>query len=969
MDLGRGYGGPTLRKKLDTSRITHDSILFSYALACILQPMPRGKVEEHPSSERPVAAVAFAELEKEFRRKLKHTARFYRVDLHAHTPASHDFKHEGTAESTGRVSPDEIVSAACKKELYVLAITDHNRSDGVSAIALASDKVKDGGQNLYPNNCLRILPGIEFTVEENTRTIHLLGIFPENTPYAEVEKVLDSTGVPPDPAKRGADTKITKKRLSEIVERIHQRGGIAILPHVNSTNGYRYEHKQIGKSDEQILQQIIDLKADAVEIKKPEETRHFRAGDRQIACVIGSDAHCLAEYGAKGHITRVKMGEPGFTDLKRAILDPETRLRFEDERITGIKRILGVRMEGGFLDGQVISFTANLNCLIGGRGAGKSTLIEIIRYLFEWEVPARRKKEVGDLREAVMKGSTMTLLFEDDKGENYVLQRRYGDAKTKIYTLEGIERAEVDLRFSENIKVSIYGWSEIEGIAAERSQQMELLDQFIEGVDELKNQETASLTGLETNARSIESEIQKMEDEEPRIGNLRELEAEYKALGKGESEAEIQKAKVATEAEAARKLEAAISDLEGKCDINIEEFVEPICAEVEQARADGNLLSMDIFREVVTLLRKEISAEGDIAKRQSALLNKIRDVKTKVSSKLGELKPIHEKVDEAFTKFVEALPQPDRKNLARRREQLRGQIQQRKEAKDRLKQAKKDRTRLETERETLILQLLGIRHALYEKRAAHILDIERQLPKGRAKVEIQLGIKEQGNRDKLIKLLHEKLRNLPRHWIDQKYPESIAEKLTPIEFVRAVRDGNAAGLSVGNITAEKAADVINHLKDKPKDLMEIESCECSDLPQILFDVEGEKKPIENLSPGQRCTALLPIILLESKTPLVIDQPEDNLDNQFIFDLVVATMRSLKERRQIIVATHNPNIPVSGDAENIMVFKPIGSKGRVERNGSIDHAPIIDDVKTIMEGGEEAFRLRSKKYFGEEPARL
>ena len=87
----------------------------------------------------------------------------------------------------------------------------------------------------------------------------------------------------------------------------------------------------------------------------------------------------------------------------------------------------------------------------------------------------------------------------------------------------------------------------------------------------------------------------------------------------------------------------------------------------------------------------------------------------------------------------------------------------------------------------------------------------------------------------------------------------------------------------------------------------------------------------------------------------------NLDNQFIFDLVVNTLRGLKECRQIIVATHNPNIPVSGDAENILVFKPDGSKGRVARNGSIDYEPIIEDVKTIMEGGDEAFRIRASKY--------
>jgi DNA repair ATPase RecN len=931
--------------------------------------MPRVPTEANDPGRQQGVVAPFAELEKEFRRRLKNTARFYRVDLHTHTPTSHDFNHDGAADANGKVSSDEIVRAACQQELYVLGVTDHNRSDGVECIVAAAERVRAAGQNLYPNNHLRVLPGIELTVEENTRTIHVLGIFPENTPHSEVEKILDDTGVPPDARKRREDAKITRKRLSEIVERIHQRNGIVILPHVNSTNGYRYEHKQINKSDAQILQQIVDLKVDAVEIRKPSEIEYFRVEGRQIPCLIGSDAHSLKEYGAKGNITRVKMGEPGYMDLRRAISDPETRLRFEDERPLGIKRILGIRVEGGFLDGQAIGFTSNLNCLIGGRGTGKSTLIEIIRYLFGWEVPPKRKKDVEAMREAVMTGATMTLLFEDDKGETYVLQRRYGDARTQVLSPEGTERTEVDLRFSENIKVSIYGWSEIEGIAADRSQEMELLDQFIEGINELKNQEAALLTGLKTNARSIESEIQKIDDATPRIGNLAELEAEYKKIGKGESDAEIRKAKAAGDVESMKKIESALKDAEEAWKGDPSAILEPVCAEVEGAKAEDQLLSVAVFDEVVQLLRAECSASGGIGKCHSALLTKIRDVKSSISKKFEGIKDVHKAIDEQFAKFVEGLPHPEHKDVARRREQLRKQIQQRKEAREQLRQARKEKLRLEADREKLVTGLLDLRRKLYEKRAAHISEVQRQLPTGRAKVEIALGIKEQANRKKFTELLRANLKNIGRHWIEQLYAETIASILTPVGFVRAVRSGDASRLVSGNVTSEKAQDIIRHLKDRPKDLMELEACECADMPEILFDVEGEKKPIENLSPGQRCTALLPIILLESKTPLIIDQPEDNLDNQFIFDLVVATMRRLKERRQIIVATHNPNIPVSGDAENIMVFKPAGTKGKVERSGSIDYAPIIEDVKTIMEGGEEAFRLRSKKYFGKEPAKL
>jgi ABC-type enterochelin transport system ATPase subunit len=123
------------------------------------------------------------------------------------------------------------------------------------------------------------------------------------------------------------------------------------------------------------------------------------------------------------------------------------------------------------------------------------------------------------------------------------------------------------------------------------------------------------------------------------------------------------------------------------------------------------------------------------------------------------------------------------------------------------------------------------------------------------------------------------------------------------------------------------------------------------------------RSLEHLSVGQKCTALLSIILLESDVPLLIDQPEDDLDNQFIFDQIVATLRREKEQRQFIIASHNANIPVSGDAELIVVLEADEKHGQVAEAGlgSIDVDSIKDFVTRILEGGSEAFRIRREKY--------
>jgi ABC-type lipoprotein export system ATPase subunit len=103
-------------------------------------------------------------------------------------------------------------------------------------------------------------------------------------------------------------------------------------------------------------------------------------------------------------------------------------------------------------------------------------------------------------------------------------------------------------------------------------------------------------------------------------------------------------------------------------------------------------------------------------------------------------------------------------------------------------------------------------------------------------------------------------------------------------------------------------------------------------------------------------------LRESNSPLVIDQPEDNLDSQLVFDLVVDILRRLKNKRQIIIATHNPNIPVSGDAEQVIVVEAeSGNRAVVNHQASVDEEKIISSIKNIMEGGEEAFKTRARKY--------
>ena len=254
----------------------------------------------------------FTGLKKKFSRSLKKTACFYPIDLHLHSHVSPDCN----------VEPREMVVAACNAGLSIIAGTDHNRADNVPLFVEAAKDIRKAGENLYPNNNLIVLPGIEITVEENNKNVHVLGIFPENTDWAQIEMVLDDTGLEFPKEKRTQDSKVSRKRLEKIIEDIHMRGGLAVLAHINSNNGYRYEMQEAGKSDEDIMQNIVEWKVDAVEVSSPSDIPHFVYQQQQIPCVISSDAHHAGEIGAKRYITRVKMTKPSFIDLSRALKDP-----------------------------------------------------------------------------------------------------------------------------------------------------------------------------------------------------------------------------------------------------------------------------------------------------------------------------------------------------------------------------------------------------------------------------------------------------------------------------------------------------------------------------------------------------------------------------------------------------------------------------------------------------------------------
>lgn len=202
-------------------------------------------------------------------------------------------------------------------------------------------------------------------------------------------------------------------------------------------------------------------------------------------------------------------------------------------------------------------------------------------------------------------------------------------------------------------------------------------------------------------------------------------------------------------------------------------------------------------------------------------------------------------------------------------------------------------------------------------------------------------------------------------YFPEEQAEAFCSKITPSKLAVLVLAQDVEEISsIGGIDKQWCAQVIQKLRFYQQ-LHALEVMWKPPCPVISVKSKGAKPkhiPVNQLSDGQKHTIMLTIAMLaESNIPLVIDQPEDDLDNAFIFSAVVRALRSIKERRQVILVTHNANIAVLGDAELLLPMRRDGDGGTAFDRGSIDKTETKKSVLNILEGGDIAFRRRKEIY--------
>lgn len=265
---------------------------------------------------------------------------------------------------------------------------------------------------------------------------------------------------------------------------------------------------------------------------------------------------------------------------------------------------------------------------------------------------------------------------------------------------------------------------------------------------------------------------------------------------------------------------------------------------------------------------------------------------------------------------------------------------------------------LEQQRRNVLAELSDLR----AERIAALIQAAKRMNK-RLQRKLKIEIIPESDKSPLLEFLKAcKLENIGEKrlaWIES------AAVITPMALVHSIKQG-AEVICLDWGASQMVAEALTKLQ--PSQMMELEALELEHRVDISLNVaygtsEPNFRPLNKLSTGQQCTAILHMLLLDNPDPLLMDQPEDNLDNAFIAERIVAELRDAKTSRQFLFATHNANIPVFGDAEWIGVFTAEDNRGSLtlEAQGSIDVPAIRDQVAKILEGGRDAFIQRKEKY--------
>lgn len=847
-----------------------------------------------------------------------------------------------------------MVAKAQETGVSVLAITDHNSVRDISLFRAAAQGTD-----------VTILPGFEL---ESTEGIHVLCIYSPALEDQKLDRLLGEFGV--------RDTEPSSAQcefdFGAVLGKVRDQGGIAIAAHSTGKKGL---FKALSGQARirawqcpdllavQIPGSIEQLPEDVRGILKNENLdyeRDFPASHRQaVAALNAKDVTKPEDLEAPSATCWIKMtGEVTVEGLRQAFLDPDSRIRLNsDPTPDEHSELVAIAWEGGgFLDGAAVHFNQNLNVMIGGRGTGKSTVIESLRYVLNLEPKGAEalKTHQEIVRQVIRPGTRVSLLVRCFRPSErmYRIERTVPnppvvrDQDEKVFEL---------LPGDILPRIEVYGQHEISELTASEAKLTSLLHRFIKSDGSLSSRKAEVRRELEKTRLAILQSSSELQDIDERLADLPRLEQTLKRFQKAGFEDRLR-----DRSQLVRE-ESVLSAIPDRMQV-FREVLEtlqrelPVDAAFASEEALKDLTGAEILGGVVGVLEKLSRDIEDVTKRLEAALDQadegIEAVRSLWSERERRVEANYQSILRELQKFAD-----DGEQFIRLRRDF-----------ESLQPLSKRRTLLER----IIEEHKSRRRCLLveweDVKAAEFRNLSRAADKVSASLtdQVRAEVRNAGDRKPLVDLLVSE--------IGGRLSETLAaleqiEDMSLPELVDACRKGTTALKKRYGLTPKQAERLAVASEST---LMQIEELELPATTELRLNTAaaGEQlvwRTLDRLSKGQKATAVLLLLLLESDAPLVVDQPEDDLDNRFISEGIVPRIREEKRRRQFVFSTHNANIPVLGDAELILGLDASGEaqEGKAfmapQHMGSIDSPSVRALVEEVLEGGKVAFEIRRRKY--------
>lgn len=871
---------------------------------------------------------------------------YRKIDLHIHTPASKCFL-------SNSVSPEDIINKALDEGLEAIAITDHNTGEWI-------DKIKDASKNR-----LVVFPGVEISAIGGKRGIHIIGIFDSSKSTKDIENLLGDLEIKAD--KYGKEDAFTDYSPNQVIDKISDHQGIAILAHANSKQGVMggmvgNPRTEIIKNPNLIAVMATDFDNEGKKKKKRrivdfldgthKEYRKlsvFQASDNPSK--INDGKHSLEGIGSR--FTYFKLDEISFEGLRQCFCDSSVRLKQQEEfKIKKLPKIIRLDVSQGFLDNQKIVFHEGLNSIVGGKGVGKSLVLEFLRFAFDQSSKDKSilKDHEDKLEKRLEPLGKITVEFELESGERYQIMRTYDgvDNNIECINLQTDQLYEGDI--SALFPILAYSQNEVIKIAEDEEAQLRLIDSFIEStiykieIQKLsqklikKDSEMAKSIKASSEVAAYKIELNTIEE---KLKNI------VKSLNnKLFTEMEIWENKKKTfgnflsnHDDLIKKFDQIIADLD-------DEMTKPHIS--DELSDDSQIkktekISDDSYKVIISSLEKAkekiIQNKGKISENYNKWIPKFKK-KQKQYEYMIEKTGGNEKELEVDRRKLENYKQTIEKELSKYDKQL------------------KKFDEIRTSWNLLLDQLEKVYYEFYQTRKQKFDEITL---KSDGKLELELT--HAANREKF----KEELLALKKgSRIREADIDKVSRNLMPREFINIVINEDIPSLiDSAELAEENAEKLINLLNSKEalEDVLALShKVYPEDIPSIKFRKEDmEYYPLFELSVGQKSTALLIIALSEGTMPIIIDQPEDSLDNPSVYRDIVSKLRHGKERRQFILTTHNSSVGVASDSDMFIIIKSTAKQANIECFGAIDRPVVRSEIIEHLEGGPTPYKLKSKKY--------